>query len=60
MDLVLISLPAPKDPPNCYLSHFTSLVHERKDGKVLIDFPLGLDPDYRERRWIPEKFASKV
>jgi hypothetical protein len=50
-EIVIVKLPKPVNE-TCYLSHYTTLVHERRDGKILIDYPVGLN--HRERKWIPE------
>lgn len=56
--LVIVSLPKPEHPPICYISMFTSVVHEEKDGKILVDFPMGLGPEWRERRWVPADWVK--
>lgn len=54
---VIVCLPKPQDPPMCYLSHFCAEVHEEKEDKLLIDFPLGLFRDATEKRWIPTEWT---
>lgn len=52
-ELALVKLPPPAPGSTCYISMFNTIVHDRKDGKILVDYPTGLNR--REPKWISEE-----
>lgn len=57
--IACIKLPEPDPKPSCYRRGFTTILHERKAGKVLVDMPINLGPGrLTERRWVSEKWVA--